>query len=135
MDTPNILIQEGRDENAKDDRSGALERNNLILVIVGTLVSVYFQDRALTLSFLAGGLLNVLNFRLLRMIVRNLTGSKGISRGKLVAQVVVKFLGGLGALAVIMLIFHPQPVPFLVGLSTIVATIVLEGFIGIFRKE
>jgi len=116
------------------DGSKKLERNNLIVVLVGTLISVYWQDRAITLSFLAGGVLAAVNFRLLRLIVHNLIQPQGVSKGKIIAQVVIKFLGGLGALAVIMLVFHPEPLAFLLGLSTIVVVISAEGIFGLYRN-
>jgi len=114
--------------------SKEIETFNLVLVILGTLGSVYWQDRFLTLSFLAGGALTALNFRLLRMIVGNLLGPKKVAKGKLVAQVVIKFIGGLGALAAIMLWMKPQPIAFLLGLSTIVLAVTLEGLLGLLRN-
>jgi heme O synthase-like polyprenyltransferase len=79
--------------------------------------------------------LNVVNLRLLTLIVRGLTGQRKISKGKLVAQVVIKFGGVLGVLAFLMLVVRPAPLPFLLGLSTVVAAVVLEGVFGIFRRE
>lgn len=133
-DSPTILKNlEGTE--AAPDRGRALERNNLILVLLGSLGSFYFRDWAVTWSFFAGGALTVINLHLLRRIVISLVGTKQVSRGKLVAQVLAKFLGGLGALAVIMLVFHPRPIAFLLGLSTIVLAIFFEGLLGIFRSE
>ena len=123
--------QAGRQDSAGARR---LEWINLILVAAGTLATSAWKSWPLTWSFLAGGLLTVLNFRLLRMIVRSLTRPQ-VKKGKLVAQVVLKYLGGLGALAVIMLVFHPKPIPFLLGLSTVVIAVVVEGVLGIFRSE
>lgn len=119
------------------DAPGArrLEWINLILVVAGGAVTWIWQDWPLTWSFFAGGLLTALNLRLLRLIVRSLTKPQGVKKWKLVAQVVLKYLGGLGALAVIMLVFHPRPVPFLLGLSTIVAAVIVEGIFGVFRSE
>jgi heme O synthase-like polyprenyltransferase len=133
-----IFSQDLKGSEAKPEVSDAgrsLERNNLILALLGTLASVYFQDRAMTLSFAAGGALTVLNLRLWRLMVRTLTSPKRISRGKLIAQVIVKFAGGLGALAVIMLVFHPQPIAFLLGLSTVVLAVILEAVLGVFRES
>jgi ATP synthase I subunit len=119
------------------DSAGAqrLEWINLILVVAGGAITLGWKSWPLTWSFLAGGLLTVVNFRLLRIIVRSLTRPQGIKKGKLVAQVILKYLGGLGALAVIMFVFHPRPAPFLFGLSTIVAAVVIEGVWGIFHNE
>lgn len=126
--------REGKGGAASAGKTRSLERNNLILVILGSLISVYWQDRAITLSFLAGGLISILNLRMLTSIVGNLTRPEGIPKGKLVLQVLVKYLGLLGSLAFLFLVLHPQPVAVLVGLSTVVAAVLLEGLLGIFRN-
>lgn len=121
---------------ATGEVSGALrlEWINLILVGVGVALSYGLWRRwEIIWSFAAGGLLTVLNLRLLKLIVRTLTRPQGIAKGKLIAQVLLKYLGGLGVLAAIMLYLKPQPIAFLAGLSTLVAAVVLEGIIGAFR--
>ncbi len=117
------------------DSSQSLERNNLILVLVGTLVSCLFKKLGVTLSFVAGGMLTIINLRLLRLIVAALVGRRTLSKGKLVAQVLIKFVGMMGLLAVLMLVFRPVPIPFLLGLSTLVVAILIEGISGIFRSD
>jgi hypothetical protein len=112
-----------------------MEVVNLLLVLAGTGIFFFFREGREVWSFLAGGLLNVVNLRLLTLIVRGLTGQRKISKGKLVAQVVIKFGGVLGVLAFLMLVVRPAPLPFLLGLSTVVAAVVLEGVFGIFRRE
>jgi len=124
---------EALDESPEDGRR--LERNNLLLVVLGTAAFGFTQDFRQVLSFLAGGILTVANLRLYRLIVAGLLGGKPTRKGKLIAQVIVKFVGVMGSLAVIMLVLHPAPVPFLLGLSTLVVAIALEGIVGIFRQE
>ncbi|MDX1386847.1 MAG: ATP synthase subunit I [bacterium] len=116
------------------DSSRRLELSIVLLVVAGTLLSLIWRDSYITWSFAIGGVLMVVNFRLLRMIVKNLLNPEKVSKAKLVAQVVVKFLGGLGALAAIMLWLKPQPIAFLLGLSTLVVAMALEGLMGIFRQ-
>lgn len=132
--TETVSVEPAETNEASDRPVSTLERNNLILVLVGTLASVYFQDRALTLSFFAGGFITIVNLRLLKLIVTNLTSGKKISQGKLLVQVIVKFFGSLGLLAVIMLVFEPNAIAFLLGLSTIVLAVILEGVLGAFRN-
>lgn len=112
-----------------------LERNNLLLVVLGTAAFGFTQDFGQVLSFLAGGILTVVNLRLFRLIVAGMVGGKATKKGKLIAQVILKFFGVMGALAVLMLWVKPVPVPFLLGLSTVVIAITLEGIFGIFRQE
>jgi hypothetical protein len=116
------------------DSSRRLEFSILLLVVAGTLLSLIWRDFTITWSFAIGGVLMLVNFRLLRMIVRSLVQPEKASKAKLVAQVVIKFFGGLGALAAIMLWLKPQPIAFLLGLSTLVVAMALEGLIGIFRQ-
>jgi ATP synthase I subunit len=129
------MEQEAALVEIKSDSVRRLERNNLILVLLGTIVSCYFQNARLTLSFLAGGTMTVVNLRLIRLIVAALTGEKTPSKGKLVAQVLLKFAGMIGVLAFVMLVLRPAPIPFLLGLSTIVVAIMIEGILGVFRSE
>ena len=117
------------------EAAGHLERNNLLLVVLGTAAFGFTQDFRQVLSFLAGGILTVVNLRLFRLIVAGMLGGKVTHKGRLIAQVVLKFFGVMGALAFLMLVVKPAPVPFLVGLSTIVIAITLEGIFGIFRQE
>ncbi len=115
------------------DRSRVLEIYQWITVALGTLASVAWQDRALTLSFLGGGLLAGVNFHLLRKIVLALTGGHQVSRRRLLAQILLKLLGGVGALAMVLVFLRPHPVAFLLGLSTVVVVLILEGVLGLFR--
>lgn len=123
------------DEDIPEDRTRRLEYFNAAIILLGALLSVYWQDRAITLSFLAGAALNVFNFRLLRRIVAALCGGKTTSKRKLVVQILLKFVGGLGLLTLLMVFFKPKPIAFLLGLSTIVLVVALEGVLALFRKD
>ncbi|MCE9624094.1 MAG: ATP synthase subunit I [Deltaproteobacteria bacterium] len=120
---------------ASPEAARHLERNNLLLVVVGTAAFGFTQDFRQVLSFLAGGILTVVNLRLFRLIVAGMLGQKPTKKGRLIAQVIVKFFGLMAALTFLMLVVKPQPVPFLLGLSTVVVAITLEGIFGIFRSE
>ena len=120
---------------AEKGPSRRIEIVNLLLVLAGTMSFFYLRDWREVGSFLAGGLLNVANLRLLSLIVGGLTGQRMVSRRKLIAQALLKFGGVLGILAFLMLVVRPEPVAFLLGLSTVVAAIVIEGILGIARSE
>jgi len=126
-------IEESLEPNGQTARS--LERNNLILVGLGTIAMGILFDQRHLWSFLAGGVFTVLNLRFLRMIVKGLTSEKKPSKGKMGAQIAVKYGGMLGFLAFLMLVVKPESVPFLLGLSTVVVAIALEGLIGLFRSS
>lgn len=135
-----VARQEATSEEPDDRITGAvaaarLERNNLLLVVLGTAAFGFSGTLNQVLGFLAGGLLTVANLRLFRLIVTGLTGEKPVAKGKLLAQVFLKFFGLMAVLTFLMLVVKPPPIPFLLGLSTIVVTIVIEGVMGLLRSE
>jgi len=117
------------------DNAGRLERNNLLLVVLGTAAFGFTGDFRQVLSFLAGGILTVANLRMFRVIVAGMVGQRKTKKSRLIAQVIFKFLGLMAAVAVLMLVVKPAPLPFLLGLSTLVVAITLEGIYGVFRSE
>ncbi|HKY62041.1 MAG TPA: ATP synthase subunit I [bacterium] len=128
------------EEVADDGPTGSrgahrLERNNLLLVVVGTAAFAFTGDLRQVLGFLAGGLVTVANLRLFRLIVAGLTGIKQVTKGKLLAQVLLKFFGLIAVLAFLMLVVKPAPIPFLLGLSTVVLAVAIEGLLGLLRSE
>ena len=106
-----------------------LERNNLLLVVLGTAAFGFSGDFRQVWSFLAGGLLTVANLRLYRLIVIGLTGLEPVKKSKLLSQVLLKFFGLIGALAFLMLVVKPAPLPFLLGLSTLVLAVIIEALL------
>lgn len=112
-----------------------LERNNLLLVVLGTAAFAFTGELNQVLGFLAGGLVTVANLRLFRLIVAGLTGVKPVKKGKLLAQVLLKFFGLMAVLTFLMLVVKPAPLPFLLGLSTVVVAVVIEGVKGLLRSE
>jgi len=115
--------------------SRRIEFINLMLFLVGSGWFFFYRDRAEALGFFLGGLINAVNLRLMISIIHGFTGGQAVSKKKLTAQVLIKFVGGLGALALILLKVKPPAVPFLLGLSTVVLAVLAEGVIGIFRRD
>ncbi len=105
---------------------------NLILVGIGTVLFLLLRGIPFGLSFLVGGILTVGNLYFLGLIVSRLS-QESYSKNKLIAQVLIKYLGMIGVLAFLMLVIHPKVVPFLFGLSTLVVAITVEGIRGIFN--
>ncbi|HKX12006.1 MAG TPA: ATP synthase subunit I [bacterium] len=112
-----------------------LERNNLLLVVLGTAAFAFTGELRPVLGFLAGGLVTVANLRLFRLIVAGLTGVKPVKKSKLLAQVFLKLFGLMAVLVFLMVVVKPAPVPFLLGLSTVVVAVVIEGVMGLLRSE
>jgi len=129
----NPALEEGCEANDQTARN--LERNNLILVIAGAVAMGFFYNLRDVGSFLAGGCFTVVNLRLLRMIVKGLAAPERSSKGRMGLQIVVKYAGMLGLLAFLMLVVKPSSIPFLLGLSTVVVAVALEGLIGLFRRS
>jgi len=131
-----VPFQEEPDDSITGaEAAGRLERNNLLLVVLGTAAFGFSGELGLVLGFLAGGLLTVANLRLFRLIVTGLTGLKPVKKSRLIAQVLLKFFGVMGVLAFLMLVVKPPPLPFLLGLSTVVVAVVIEGIMGLMRSE
>jgi hypothetical protein len=133
--SPSLPEEEPNDDRSGAEGAGRLERNNLLLVVLGTAIFGIAGDLGQVLGFLAGGLITVANLRLYCLIVTALTGLKPVKKGKLIAQVMLKFFGLMGVLTFLMLVVKPAPLPFLLGLSTIVVAVVIEGLMGLLRSE
>lgn len=118
------------DENASP-AGRRLEINNLIIVALGTLGFGLTKDLRMVTSFLAGGLVTVANLWLLRRIITGLLGENRPAKWKLALQILLKFAGMLGIIGALMVWGKPLPIPFLLGLSTLVLTIVFEGLLGL----
>lgn len=111
-----------------------IEACNLALVVVGSLASLYFWDPKISLGFFLGGLITVLNLRLLRWIVGGLTQDSQVNKAKLIGQILFKFFGMFAAVALVVLYLDVNAIALLVGVSTVVAAITLEGVQGLFRR-
>lgn len=110
-----------------------VEISNLLWVGLGLIWCHLTQTRQDLLSFALGGLLNIINFRLLIYLVVKLTSATKPKKTKLIFTVVFKFALMLGGLAFLLLKVDLNPIYFLLGLSTIVVAIVLEGVWGLLR--
>jgi len=133
--SPDMALESEANGDAGKASSRRLEWLNLIFFLAGSGLFFFCRERSEAIGFFLGGLINVVNLRLMTSIIRGFTGVKKVSRKKLTAQVLIKFVGGLGALALILLKVKPPAVPFLLGLSTVVAAVLVEGIIGVFRSD
>ncbi|MCP5468146.1 MAG: ATP synthase subunit I [Deltaproteobacteria bacterium] len=112
-----------------------IEWCNLVLLFSGTLASLYFWDFRISLGFFLGSLISTLNLRLLRWIVGGLTQDKSIAKSKLIAQILLKFFGMFAAIGLVVMYVDVHAIALLLGVSTVVLAIVLEGIQGLFRRS
>lgn len=108
-----------------------LEISNLILVAIGSLGFALTKDLRMILSFLSGGAITIANLWLLRRIISGLLGENRPAKWKLAIQILLKFGGMLGIITALMFWTKPAPIPFILGLSTLVLAILLEGLLGL----
>ncbi|MCB1213950.1 MAG: ATP synthase subunit I [Deltaproteobacteria bacterium] len=125
------MIQE--DSKTSPLSSSLLEWINLSLVLLGLLLVLLKQDFAWFWAFFCGGLLSVLNLRLWRLLVAGLTGQRKFSKALLALLALLKLTLIFGGLALILWFLKPPLVPFLLGISTLVMAIVLQGVWGMIK--
>lgn len=114
--------------------SKSLEWINLALVGLGLLILAAAQKLDWLLAFALGGIFSGINLRLWRVIVAGLTGQKKLNRGLLAFLVVLKLGVLFGGLALVLIFLKPPLLPFLLGLSTLVMAIVVQGVWGMFKN-
>lgn len=119
----------------KSFNSQFLEWLHLGLVLLGLLLVAAKQDLSWLWAFALGAFLNLLNLRLWSLLVAGLTGQKKISKAVLALLVFVKLGLLFGGLVLALLVLQAPLMPFLLGMSTLVAAIVLQGLWGVIKGD
>ena len=120
-------------EIQKEQRIPSIERNNAIILAVLTLGSIYFKSLAVTLGVLAGGIIIIVNFWLLRKIVERII--KKADKGAFFAlSYIFKFIALSAILFAIIYSGVVDIIGLIVGLSTVFLGIALEGFVQVFKR-
>jgi hypothetical protein len=116
---------------SKEIKLVAVERTEWLILAILTLGSLIFWDWHITLGVIIGGVIVILNFRVLRMIFER-GFSKGRVSGAIFITYAVKFLAVLAAVAGVVFLLHGvvNLVAFFVGLLTIFLAISVVGIRG-----
>ncbi len=112
-----------------------IERLSLLLVALATLLSLLFQDRAISLGVGIGGALAALNFYSLRRIMLAiLQGTKPRKQAFMAILLTFKFAAIAASIYLILRYIPINAVAFLVGISVVVLAIFMEGFRTVFLE-
>ena len=116
---------------SKEIKLAAVERTEWLILAILTLGSLIFWDWHITLGVIIGGVIVILNFRVLRMIFER-GFSEGRVSGAIFVTYAIKFLAVLAAVAGVVFLLHGvvNLVAFFVGLLTIFLAISVVGIRG-----
>jgi hypothetical protein len=106
-----------------------IEHTNVAILVIGSLaVMVVSLDYMAVLSFAVASAIVTLNFRLLKKILENLLIKKIFVKKDLFIRLPLKFIVLMGAIAVFILYGNIRLVYFMIGLSTVFISILINQF-------
>ena len=106
-----------------------IERLAAALVVVAAGLSLAFASTRFALGVAVGGVLSVLNFYVLRTLMRGLTQSKHPPKQAMLALLLMLKFAIMGAAIFILINYAPlAPGGMLLGVSVVVLSILIEGF-------
>jgi len=102
-----------------------IERRNILILFFFLGISIFFWPMHKILGLLAGSLMVTINFHWIRKIVEKSLGKA--SKGKLVFSIALKYMFLIGVLFIAIVWYRIDLISFLIGSSTIVLAIFIEG--------
>lgn len=115
----------------REIRLASVARAQWVILAVLTIGSISFCDLRITLGVVIGGIICILNLKVMRMIFEGgLTSRK--KRGVVFVKYAIKTFAMLAVVGVVVLLLQQlvEPFAFLVGLLTIFIAIAVEGLRG-----
>jgi hypothetical protein len=103
----------------------AMQTGTFITGLVLVIASLIFRSLPITLGVLAGGLLAGINFVVLQKVVVKITAETSQSKAIAAALALVKFILLAVAIYIILSSKYIDPIGFVVGLSSVVITLVV----------
>lgn len=109
----------------KDERLVWMGRVMNLIVLIMMLASLFFGSFVLTFSIFLGFAFMKVNFWLLQMILSPLLRSSetGIKKGRFVVVLMTKYIGLIGAGALLLYYFDLHLIGLLIGMTTLVTSI------------
>jgi len=116
---------------AKEIKLAAIERTQWVIIALFTLGSLAFWDWRISLGVILGGLICILNFKVLRIIIEG-AFSRGKISGSFFVKYAVKMLALFAAVGGVVFLLRGviNMMAFLVGLLTVFLAIFVEGIRG-----
>jgi hypothetical protein len=106
-----------------------VERTNVAILVIGSLaILAATRDYMAIFSFAVASAIVTINFRLLKKIIENLLIKKVFEKKDLFIRLPLKFLLLLGAITVVVLYGDVRLIYFLIGLSTVFISILINQF-------
>jgi hypothetical protein len=112
-----------------------IERLAALLVAIVTLASLVLRDHRITLGVALGGAVAVLNFWGLRRILQGIVRAQGRKQALLGLLLSLKFGALAAALYLVIRVAPVHPIALLVGISTVVIAIFVEGCRSVLRPS
>jgi hypothetical protein len=110
-----------------------IERINIILLVLGSMASAIIMRNYLHfMSFAVGSAIVVLNFRFLRRIIESLFAEEIVDKKSFLVRLFIKFLCMAVLVAVVFIWGNVKILFFVLGLSTVFASILVNQVIVTF---
>jgi hypothetical protein len=115
---------------------GDIEKINVLILVLGSVASiVIMRDFTYLFSFAVASAIMTLNFRLLRKIMEGFFSRSCLRKKELLVKLPLKFFGLIG-LVVVIVVWGNVNIPFFViGLSTVFLSVVINQVILVFSPE
>ncbi|MCX5806598.1 MAG: hypothetical protein NT010_11120 [Proteobacteria bacterium] len=120
----------------KETTISNIEHVNVIVLVIGSILSILImREFKYLFSFALASSIMTLNFRFLKKIMEAGFLKSEISKKDLIIKLPLKFLVLMGLMVVILLYGDINVVFFLIGLSTVFISIVINQIIILFSPE
>jgi hypothetical protein len=111
----------------KETTLNNVQRINVIVLLVGSLLSLFImREFRYFFSFAVASAITVLNFKLLRKIIEGALEDTATSKKELLIKLPLKILLFFGLIAVILIFGDVDMVFFMIGLSTVFLSIMIN---------
>jgi hypothetical protein len=116
----------------KEINAADIERLNVVILIIGSLFSlIVMRDFRYFFSFASGSAVMTLNFRMLRKIIEGGFLKTPLNKKELLIKLPLKFLSLIAAVVAIVVYGDVNAVFFLLGLSTVFLSIIVNQCFGL----
>ncbi|MBW2731778.1 MAG: ATP synthase subunit I [Deltaproteobacteria bacterium] len=106
-----------------------IERLAAVLVVIATFVAVALGRQTLAAGLAVGGVLSILNFYVLRLLMRGITSSEHPPRQAMLSLILMLKFALMGMAIFILINYaHIDPTGLLIGLTVTVMSILAGGF-------
>ncbi len=111
-----------------------IERLSLVLLLIFTLISLFFVSLPVTLGVFLGGAIVIGNFYWLSRLVEKALSTEGSSKVSLIINFLLKSAFLLGSVVLVTLYTKVDLIALLTGLTTIIIAVLLAGGSEIWKK-